>query len=92
MEYSSKFLQALVVKYQLRRLTFDMKMAYFHAKVPEEQLNAVRYPEDLCRYNEAGGELFGILRTNLYGAPQAGRLWEKEQYAGIMELFNTDGW
>ena len=91
-QYSSKILQALMVKYKLRRLAFDIKMAYCHAKIPKEQLIAVRYPEGFRRYNEAGEELFGILRKNLYGAPQAGRLWEKERNAVIMELFNKDGW
>lgn len=92
-QHTSKILQAIMVKYRLRRLTFDIKQAYCQAMMPDDQLIAVRYPEGFRRYDDqTGEELFMLLRRNLYGHPAAGRIWEKERNRVIMEVFNREGW
>jgi site-specific DNA-cytosine methylase len=90
--HSTKILQALMVRYKLHRLAFDIKQAYCQADLPADQMIAVRYPEGFRRYSEAGEELYMILRKNLYGHPAAGRTWEKRRNKVIMELFNNDEW
>ena len=40
-QYSSKILRALMVKYKVRRLVFDIKMAYCYAKIPCKEQRAI---------------------------------------------------
>ena len=92
-QHTSKILQAIMVRHRMKRLTFDIKQAYCQAKMPDDKLIAVRYPEGFRRYDsETGEELYMILRRNLYGHPAAGRIWEKERNRIILEIFNRDGW
>lgn len=91
-QHTSKILQAIMVKYRLRRLTFDIKQAYCQAMMPDSQLISIRYPEGFRRYDNDGQELFMLLRRNLYGHPAAGRIWEKERNRVILEAFSVDGW
>ena len=90
-QHSTKILQALMVRLKLCRLAFDIKQAYCQAGLPADQKIAVRYPEGFRRYTASGEELFMILKRNLYGHPAAGRIWEKERNAHIMEVLNKDG-
>lgn len=92
-QHTIKVMQAIMVSLKLKRLTFDIKMAYCKADIPEEYKIAVRYPDGLRRFQpETGEELFMILRRNLYGHPAAGRLWEKERNKVLNELFNCGPW
>jgi site-specific DNA-cytosine methylase len=92
-QHTTKILQAIMVKYKLHRLAFDIKQAYCQADMPEGQQMAVRYPEGFRRYDQdTGEEQFLLLRKNLYGAPQAGRLWEKERNKVLMQVFSQQGW
>ena len=92
-QHTSKIMQAIMVRHKLRRLTFDIKQAYCQAKMPDDQLIAIRYPEGFRRYDDqTGEELFMVLRRNLYGHPAAGRIWEKERNRVIMKAFNCEGW
>ena len=92
-QHTTKILQAIMVKHKLHRLAFDIKQAYCQADMPEGQQIAVRYPEGFRRYDDkTGEEQFLVLRKNLYGAPQAGRLWEKERNKVLMQVFSQQGW
>ena len=92
---STKLLQAIMVKYRMRRLAFDIFMAYANAELPEKEFIAVRYPAGFKRYRTVNGkkeELFMALIKNLYGLPQAGRHWEKTRNREVLKMFSTKPW
>ena len=60
----------------MKRLTFDIFMAYANAGLPENEFIALRYPDGFKRYRTVNGEqeeLFMALIKNLCDLPQAGR-------------------
>lgn len=96
-EDSVRILQAIMVKFKMFRKAFDIKQAYCNAKLEPGQMLAVRYPDGLRRFSEPDQdghreELFMVLQKNLYGLPQAGRLWEQERHRRILCEFNKGPW
>lgn len=90
---SSRLLQALMVLYRLKRLTFDVAQAYCQSDLPADERIAVRYPDGFKRkHPETGEELFMILKKSLYGHPAAGRYWDKHRNETVLRLFNEDGY
>ena len=92
---STRLLQAIMVKYRMRRLAFDVEMAYPNADLPKHEHIAVRYPDGFKRYRTVNGrreELYMALIKNLYGLPQAGRHWEKTRNREILKIFDKKPW
>jgi len=89
-QFSSRILQAIMVRYRMKRMAFDIEQAYCQAGLPKEKRIAVRYPDGFKRHNEKGEELFMVLNKNLYGHPEAGRIWEKERNRVIKKEFNNN--
>ena len=94
-EHTERILQAMMVIFHLARLTWDIKMAYTWAPLPEGQKVAVVYPEGFKRPPKPalypGGplqELFMILEKNLYGMPSAGRGWSLHRNKFVEWRFN----
>ena len=94
-QHSARILQAIMVRYGMKRLAFDITMAYCNAKLPPDQAVAVRYPNGFRRYKKVNGmsvELYMALMLNLYGHPAAGRNWDKTRNAGIKQDFSKQPW
>ena len=92
-ENTSRFMCALVVHLDLFRGAFDITKAYCWADRPADKLLALKFPDGFQEYDEVTGEeLFIILRKNLYGDPQAGRLFGKARDKALLEKFNDNGW
>jgi hypothetical protein len=91
-EDSQRFLTCLTVALDLKRKTGDVEKAYCWASLPPGELIAVRYPDVYKRFNQAGEELYMIMRRNLYGHPAAGRSWEMERNSKLLTHFNTNNW
>ena len=90
---SSRLLQALMVRYLLKRRTGDVAQAYCQSDLPKNELIAVRYPDGFKRYHpQTGEELFAMLRKSLYGHPAAGRYWDKHRNFKVLQWFNKDGY
>ena len=80
---TTRIMQAIVVKFQMERLSFDIGQAYLHAHTPDNQTMMVRSPEGLREYKDQGEECFSILRANL---------WEKERNRSLQSLFLQAPW
>jgi hypothetical protein len=92
-ENTARLLCALVVLLDLFRGAFDITKAYCWAPRPKDKLLAVKYPDGFQEYDPVTGEeLFAVLRKNLYGDPQAGRLFGKERDKAILDKFNQGNW
>ena len=92
---SSRLLLAIMVRYRMKQLAFDVSMAYANANLPKNEYVAVRYPAGFKRYKTVNGkqvELFMALIKNLYGLPQAGRHWEKTRNRVLISLFSKSPW
>ena len=91
---STRLLMAIMVRFRMRRMSFDISMAYCNAELPEGQKIAIRYPNGFQRFKTIDGirhELFMVLIRNLYGHPAAGRHWEKTRNKGPMDDFHNKG-
>ena len=91
---STRLLMAIMVRFRMRRLAFDISMAYCNADLPDGQKIAIRYPNGFKRFKTIDGinhELFMVLIRNLYGHPAAGRHWEKTRNKGLMDDFHNKG-
>ena len=54
-QQSARILQAIMIRYGMKRLAFDITMAYCNAKLPPDQAVAVRYPNGFRRYKKVNG-------------------------------------
>jgi site-specific DNA-cytosine methylase len=91
-EDTARIMQCLTLKHNLIRRCGDIVKAYCWAKVPPGQLIALSYPEGYRRVNEAGEDLYMVMRKNLYGHPGAARAWTSERDEQLLKHFNEDGW
>ena len=89
---TTRIMQAIMVKFQMERLSFDISQAYLHAHIPDDQKIPVRSPDGLREYNDQGEEYFSILRKALYGHPLSANLWEKERNQSLKSLFSKAPW
>jgi hypothetical protein len=87
---TSRILVALCVLLAWYRVAFDIKMAYCWAHLENNKFMGVKYPPGYERYHpETGEPLYMLLLKNLYGHPQASRLWSRHRDKFIMEYFNN---
>ena len=87
---TSRILVALCVLLAWYRVAFDIKMAYCWAHLENNKFMGVKYPPGYERYHPVTGEpLYMLLLKNLYGHPQASRLWSRHRDKFIMEYFNN---
>ena len=93
---TARLMQALLVKNNLKRLCWDIKLAYCNAPLYNNELIAIRYPRGYERFRGQDGsrkeEEFMVLRKNIYGHPAAGKQWAETRDAYILERFNRPGW
>ena len=92
-----RMLQALYVhNSSWSRKSFDIKQAYCWAKIPGNKLLAVKYPKGFERYrvdeNGVKHELYIVLRRNLYGIPDASRMWSQTRDKFLQSHFTKIGW
>ena len=96
-QHSMRMLQALYVRNSSwSRKCFDIKQAYCWAKIPGNKLLAVKYPKGFERYrvdeNGVKHELYIVLRRNLYGIPDASRIWSQTRDKFLLSHFTKMGW
>ena len=61
---STRLRMVIMVRFKMRRLAFDISMAYRNVEPPESQKIAIRYPNGLQRFKTIDGirhELFMVL-------------------------------
>ena len=87
-QHTNKILQALMVRFQWKRLILDVSQAFLNSELEENQKFAIRYPTVLRRFDESGKELYMLLLKNCYGLPNASRSWSKHRDAALEEIFN----
>lgn len=91
-EATSRIMSALVVAYNLHQAAFDITKAFCWAELPLKDQIAVCYPEGFKKADKDGKPLYMILRKNLYGRPDAGRLFGQQRDATLLDRFNKGGW
>ena len=93
---TARLMQALLVKHNLHRMCWDIKLAYCNAPLPNNEMIAIRYPRGYERFRGPEGarkeEEFMLLKKNIYGHPAAGKQWADTRDAYIRERFNREGW
>lgn len=88
---TARILIAIMCLYKWHRKAFDIKMAYCWAALEDGKLLGLKYPEGYERNDPLTGEvLYMLLLKNLYGHPQAARLWARHRDKFVMEFFNVE--
>ena len=85
-------MQAIMCKFKMERLLFDISQAYLFAKKKMPKDQSIPVSQGLRKSNNKGEELFSILRRALYGHPLSADLWEQERNAKFKELFTNKQW
>ena len=72
-QHSSRLLMAVMIKFGLYILTFDVSQAYVQAILPENEQIAVRYPDGFKRFHpQTGEELFAMICSGLRSTTMTG--------------------
>ena len=88
-EDTSRVMQAMLVRGQLKRKAADIKQACCWAKLPKHRWLVGIPPKGLRKANEEGEELYMLVKANLYGSPEGGRNWGLLRDYALLSTFNN---
>lgn len=90
---TSRLLSAMAVQMGLHRKSWDIKLAYCWAPLPEGQMIALKYPKGREQFRDLGNGRkvpeYIILRKNCYGLPAAGKTWADYRDKHMLERWNS---
>ena len=89
---TGRLLSALTCILNLKRKSWDIKLAYCWADLPDNQMIALKYPKGYERSRGIGDGTqepeYILLKKNCYGLPAAGKTWADHRDKFMNEHFN----